>query len=62
MLEKGTGAYAGKTYANSGTWIDNNGDGDHSTRSFVKVVSSLTGDETVLYGYGTDGSVTVKQQ
>jgi UDP-2,3-diacylglucosamine pyrophosphatase LpxH len=60
MIVKDKAGYAGKIYANSGTWIDHNIDGDNSTRTFVKVVSSSNSDEVSLYSYETDGSLTKK--
>ncbi|OPZ34347.1 MAG: hypothetical protein BWY98_01105 [Tenericutes bacterium ADurb.BinA155] len=60
MIVKDKAGYAGKIYANSGTWIDHNIDGDNSTRTFVKVVSSSNSDEVSLYSYEINGTLTKK--
>jgi UDP-2,3-diacylglucosamine pyrophosphatase LpxH len=58
MIVKDKAKYEGKIYANTGTWIDHNLDGD-TTRNFVKIVSSDHGDDVGLYTYQTDDTMTM---
>jgi len=63
LLDKNITGYPGKIYANSGTWIDHNIDDDNGlTRTFVKVVSSKTGDQASLYTYAEDGALLLKAE
>lgn len=61
-LDKNQGGFAGKTYVNTGTWIDHNLDGDKSTRTYVKLVSGAQEDQVSLWSYETDGSSLLKAQ
>ncbi len=45
-----------KIYANSGTWIDNNGDSEKQSRDFVKIVSTATSDQVEVFTYNVDGT------
>lgn len=60
LLEKNKGGFAGKTYVNSGTWVDHNIDGDGSTRTYVKIVSHESKVETSLYHFEENGTSTLK--
>ena len=62
LLSKASTGSPVKIYANSGTWVDNNIDGDHSVRTYVKVVSSLYEDKVSLYSYQTDGTSLLKAE
>jgi UDP-2,3-diacylglucosamine pyrophosphatase LpxH len=58
MIVKNKTGYAGKIYANSGTWIDANHDSEKPNRNFVKIVSSSSKDEVGLYSFGENGSIS----
>jgi UDP-2,3-diacylglucosamine pyrophosphatase LpxH len=60
LIEKNQGGFAGKTYVNSGTWVDTNIDGDKTTRTYVKVVSSVSKAEVGLYRFEENGTSTLK--
>jgi len=54
LLYKNKEDYQKTTYVNTGTWIDHNINGDNTTRTYVKIVSSKSSDDVTLFTFNPE--------